>query len=89
MKTHDCSQNAQRRALAKLIKLVVAMLGSLTLLVPGAALRAATLEYDLTIARQELNFTGHPVKAMTINGQLPGPSLRFTEGDHATDWTKQ
>ena len=65
------------------MKSVVALLGSLTLLVPGAALSAATVEYDLTIARQEMNFTGHPVKAMTINGELPGPSLRFTEGDHA------
>lgn len=83
MKTHDCSQTAHRRALAKLMKSVVALLGSLTLFVPGAALWAATVEYDLTIARQEMNFTGHPVKAMTINGQLPGPSLRFTEGDHA------
>ncbi len=44
---------------------------------------AATVEYDLTIARQEVNFTGQPVQAMTLNGQLPGPMLRFTEGDHA------
>jgi FtsP/CotA-like multicopper oxidase with cupredoxin domain len=65
------------------MKLVVALLGSLTLFVPGAALWAATVEYDLLIARQEMNFTGHPVKAMTINGRLPGPSLCFTEGDHA------
>lgn len=65
------------------MKLVVALLGSLTLLVPGAALGAATVEYDLIIARQERNFTGHPVEAMTVNGQLPGPTLRFTEGDHA------
>lgn len=65
------------------MKLVVALWGSLTLLVPGAALWAATVEYDLIIAQQELNFTGHPVKAMTINGQLPGPTLRFTAGDTA------
>jgi FtsP/CotA-like multicopper oxidase with cupredoxin domain len=48
-----------------------------------AALSAATVEYDLTLARQEMNFTGHPVEAMTINGQLHGPTLRFTEGDRA------
>jgi CopA family copper-resistance protein len=83
MNTHACSQNARRRALAKLLKLVVALWGSLTLLVPGSALWAGTVEYDLTTAQQEMIFTGHPVKAMTINGQLPGPSLRFTEGDHA------
>ena len=64
------------------MKPVAAWLGSLVLFVP-ASLWAATVEYDLTLARQEMNFTGHPVAAMTINGQLPGPTLRFTEGDHA------
>jgi hypothetical protein len=54
-----------------------------TLLTPAAELSAATVEYDLTIARQEVNFTGRTVKAITVNGQLPAPTLRFTEGDHA------
>jgi FtsP/CotA-like multicopper oxidase with cupredoxin domain len=49
----------------------------------AAMLSAATVEYDLTITRQTVNFTDHPVQAMVINGQLPGPTLRFTEGDHA------
>ena len=83
MKTPDCSQEADRRVLVKLMKPVAALLGCLTLFVPGTMLSAATVEYDLTIARQEVNFTGQPVKAMTINGHLPGPTLRFTEGDHA------
>lgn len=66
------------------MKLVVAsLLSSLTLFVPGAALWAATVEYDLTIARQEVNLTGDPAQAMTVNGQIPGPVLRFTEGDRA------
>ncbi|MFA7172025.1 MAG: multicopper oxidase domain-containing protein [Kiritimatiellia bacterium] len=60
------------------------LLGTLALFVPWAILSAATVEYDLTIARQEINITGHPVQAMTLNGQLPGPTLRFTDGDHAT-----
>ncbi|MHB1307154.1 MAG: multicopper oxidase domain-containing protein [Limisphaerales bacterium] len=83
MKTHACSQNACCPALAIFMKPVTALLVSLALFVPRAALLAATVEYDLVIARQEMNFTGRPVKAMTLNGQLPGPSLRFTEGDHA------
>lgn len=62
---------------------VAASLAGVTLFVPGGALWAATVEYDLTIARQEINLTGHPATAMTINGRLPGPTLRFTEGDHA------
>jgi len=48
-----------------------------------APLYAATVEYDLTIARQEVNLTGQPTEAMTINGGIPGPVLRFTEGDIA------
>jgi CopA family copper-resistance protein len=61
----------------------MAFLGSLALFVPAAALWAATVEYDLTIAKQVVNFTGQSATAMTLNGQLPGPTLRFTEGDHA------
>lgn len=44
---------------------------------------AATVEYDLTLSRQTVNVTGQPVQAMVINGQMPGPTLRFTEGDRA------
>jgi CopA family copper-resistance protein len=80
---NEGGRTRQYPTVATLMTLAVTFLGSLTLFVPEAALWAATVEYDLTIARQEMNFTGHPVKAMTINAQLPGPSLRFTEGDHA------
>lgn len=52
------------------------------LLIP-ARLCAVTIEYDLTAARQLLNISGNPAKAMTINGNIPGPTLRFTEGDLA------
>lgn len=65
------------------MKLVVVLLASLALFVSEAALSAAAVEYDLTITRQAMNFTGQPTMAMTLNGQLPGPVLRFTEGDHA------
>ena len=83
MKPQGRSQNLHHRAHAKFLKPVAVLLGSLALLVPGGILLAATVEYDLTIARQAVNFTGQPVQAMTLNGQLPGPTLRFTEGDHA------
>jgi CopA family copper-resistance protein len=46
-------------------------------------LRAKVVEYDLTLAQQEVNFTGKPRKGMTINGGIPGPTLRFREGDIA------
>lgn len=55
----------------------------LLFLVAPAPLVAATVEYDLTIAEQEVTLTGQPVRAMTINNTIPGPVLRFTEGDTA------
>lgn len=44
---------------------------------------ATTVEYELTIGRQEIDITGRPTEGMTINGTIPGPVLRFTEGDQA------
>lgn len=40
-------------------------------------------EYELTIDEEMVNLTGDPVKAMTINGNIPGPVLEFTEGEYA------
>ena len=40
-------------------------------------------DYELTIAKGEINLTGSAAPAMTINGGIPGPTLRFTEGDTA------
>ena len=65
----------------KKYRVIIIFLG-LALLLP-VWVSANTVKYDLTIARQEINFTGQSVQAMTINGQVPGPTLRFTEGDHA------
>ena len=44
---------------------------------------AKVVEIELTIAETPVNFTGRTVQAMTINGGIPGPTLRFTEGDTA------
>jgi hypothetical protein len=46
-------------------------------------IQAAIVEYKLTITPQEVNITGKPTLAMTINGSIPGPTLRFKEGDTA------
>lgn len=57
---------------------------ALVLILPVPSISAGeVVEYDLTIAYQEVNFTGRPVEAMTINGGIPGPTLRFQEGDNA------
>lgn len=37
--------------------------------------------YDLTIGDSVVNITGQDRPAMVINGGIPGPTLRFTEGE--------
>ena len=49
----------------------------------GTPVYADFIEYDLTISQQQINITGISVPAMTINGAIPGPTLRFKEGDLA------
>jgi len=44
---------------------------------------AKEVTYNLTVAAQHVNITGKAVHAMTINGGIPGPTLRFREGDTA------
>ncbi|MGC5698638.1 copper resistance system multicopper oxidase [Pseudomonas sp. NFXW11] len=38
-------------------------------------------QFDLFIGQTPVNFSGTPRSAMTINGGLPGPLLRWREGD--------
>ncbi len=40
--------------------------------------------FDLFIGKTPVNITGKPRTAMTINGSLPGPLLRWREGDTVT-----
>lgn len=54
----------------------------LALLAPSL-LPAAVVEYDLTIAEQTLSPAGKATSVLTINGGIPGPTLRFREGDTA------
>lgn len=51
------------------------------LLLLSLPLQAQAGEYNLTIAREPVNITGKTVKKITINGAIPGPTLRFTEGE--------
>jgi FtsP/CotA-like multicopper oxidase with cupredoxin domain len=44
---------------------------------------AATREYSLTIGSRTMSVAGRATPRITINGTLPGPTLRFTEGDEA------
>ena len=40
--------------------------------------------FDLVIGETRMNFTGSPKVALTINGSVPGPLLRWREGDTVT-----
>ncbi len=41
-------------------------------------------EFDLTIGETLVDFTGSPRVAVTVNGSVPAPSLRWREGDMVT-----
>jgi CopA family copper-resistance protein len=41
-------------------------------------------QFDLFIGESQVNYSGAPRTAMTINGGLPGPLLRWREGDTVT-----
>lgn len=50
----------------------------------ASAFAAAAAEVRLTVERKTVNITGRPVSAITFNGELPGPTLRFREGEDVT-----
>ena len=54
---------------------------------PGQRLEQAVLartDFDLAIGETLVNITGSPRVAQTINGSIPGPLLRWREGDEVT-----
>lgn len=51
---------------------------------PGQPTVLAGTEFDLFIDQTHINFTGRHRTALTINGGLPGPLLRWREGDTVT-----
>ena len=42
-----------------------------------------TVRYDLYVTDTVVNYTGKKAKGFAINGQIPSPTLVFTEGDTA------
>ncbi len=51
---------------------------------PGQINDLSGSQFELFIGETPVNFTGSPRTAMTINGSLPGPLLRWREGDTVT-----
>ncbi|WP_085597516.1 MULTISPECIES: copper resistance system multicopper oxidase [unclassified Pseudomonas] len=48
---------------------------------PGLPQEIRGRQFDLHVGQTPVNFSGTPRTAMTINGGLPGPLLRWREGD--------
>ncbi len=72
---------------------LVSLKSSAALVLGLATLPAFAGEYNLVIARTPINITGRPTTAITINGQLPAPTLHWREGEkvviHVTNRLKE
>jgi FtsP/CotA-like multicopper oxidase with cupredoxin domain len=53
------------------------------LIICADVLSQNTVRYDLYVRDTVMNYTGQDVDAISINGQMPAPTLNFTEGDTA------
>ncbi|GAB3343184.1 hypothetical protein GCM10027429_33450 [Marivirga atlantica] len=62
---------------------LILLLGNLTVLA-----QKDTTVYNLTLRQEMVNKAGKDVKGMTVNGSIPGPTLRFTEGEYAVIYVK-
>jgi len=60
---------------------ILTLFGFLLLMMP---ILAQAGEYNLVIDREAVNITGNTVNKITINGTIPGPTLRFKEGEDVT-----
>jgi FtsP/CotA-like multicopper oxidase with cupredoxin domain len=93
-RTGALPNTARRRFLQGLAAGGVMAAGSLSPSLLAAEPRAATAtgsapvltgtEFHLTIAETLVNYTGALRRATTINGSLPGPTLRWREGETVT-----
>jgi CopA family copper-resistance protein len=61
-----------------------ALLAATLLAYASISFSAQAATYDLTIEKKTVNVTGRDREAMTVNGQVPGPTLRFKEGEDVT-----
>lgn len=68
-------------------KIIIAFFVAGFLVHPVSAQNDTTV-YNITISEKTLNITGKDRKALAIDGQIPGPTLRFNEGDYAVIYVK-
>ncbi len=57
--------------------------GLVLLATGGRPAAGALVRYDLTIAREPVRIAGKTVVGITVNHEIPGPTLYFREGDTA------
>lgn len=55
----------------------------LAYLLPALALAQKTVRYELHVRDTVVNYAGKSARAIAVNGQIPMPTLEFTEGDIA------
>ena len=55
----------------------------LILFFPTTIIAQKVVRYDLHVRDTTVNFTGKEKRAIAVNGQIPMPTLTFTEGDIA------
>jgi len=67
------------------IFLIIDLLLNLIIVFPSTA---EVVQYDLNISYKALNVAGKNIKAIAINDSIPGPALRFREGDIARIYFK-
>jgi FtsP/CotA-like multicopper oxidase with cupredoxin domain len=70
--------NAHKEAPMRIILSGLALLFALV-----AVAQAQISEHHLTIARQAVAISGKASEKITVNGTIPGQTLRFSEGDEA------
>ncbi|OIN04469.1 copper resistance system multicopper oxidase [Oceanisphaera psychrotolerans] len=88
------SPNLPRRRFVQGLAAGGVVLGMAPMLTPARAASPGTLtgdvpvltgtEFELVIDETPVNFTGKNRMATTINGSIPGPTLRMREGDEVT-----
>ena len=65
------------------MKIKVYNIAILLLLISSYVFAQKTIRYDLYVMDTVVNYTGKKAKGIAINGQIPAPTLTFTEGDTA------
>lgn len=66
-----------------IIRKKVLSLTALLFMSPSVINAQKTVRYDLYVRDSIVNFTGNEKRAIAVNGQIPMPTLTFTEGDTA------